>query len=59
MVNGELYFSAGPRDLCFERGDPRVKFFYGQSIQILRGQRRCGIGGFAGQDVFDIHKRQR
>jgi len=55
MVNGEFYFAARANDLCLERRDPGVQFLDGQAVQILRAERRGGIGGLAGQDVVEIH----
>jgi hypothetical protein len=48
MLNGAFSLSSDPRDLGIQRGDTRVKLFYGKRVKILTSQRSDGIVGALG-----------
>ena len=58
MVNGAFNLAATARDLCVERGDPRLQLGDRQGVEVLAHELRHQIGG-PGRKIVRFHAAQR
>lgn len=59
MVLGTLRMRFDARDLGLERLDPRLELLDRHRIEVLLCKRNEWIVGLAGEEVFQIHDRNR